>query len=312
MKSAHIPDRKSLQITAQLRSDIALRKILLLELEIMEFNEARFIRQHDIECLHDYRVALRRSRIILSRMPGVFPVREVHRFGATFFRLGQLTGSCRDLDVFLEHWPEYADASDAASQRVYNFLQQQRDQARSNLVNELRGEKNALFKKHWRDYLASEPGTTRMPHAKTPISVMAGEQIHLVLRKVSKKLRLITRGSSDRKIHKLRIACKRLRYLLDCFQNIQTNDASEKLIPDLKKLQDKLGAYQDLIVQRGVINSMDKQMVTAGMMTDDVRQAILSIENALNERASSQREVVMEAIRKFLRSDALESMLHGN
>lgn len=312
MKSTSVPDRKTLQITAQLRTDVALRMLLLNELAIMEFSEVCFIQQQDAECLHDYRVALRRSRIVLTRIQGVFPVREVRLFSGKLSRLGQVTGRCRDLDVCLQNWPEYVAITDAANQLIFDYLQQQQHILRTNLINELCGQKYSLFKKRWRDFLSAEPAATRMPNAKIPVCVMANKQMDNALHKITRNIRLINTDSSDRKFHKLRIVCKRLRYLLDYFNELNTNVAYVNLMPEIKKLQDKLGVYQDLIVHRTVMVSIERQMTASGLMDDNVRYAMHAINSVLNERVRVQRAVAMESIKKFLRSDVVTNLLTGN
>lgn len=55
----------------------------------------------DIEFLHDFRVACRRSRSILSQLKSAFPESAIKPFLEDFAWLSRLTSAVRDLDVFL-------------------------------------------------------------------------------------------------------------------------------------------------------------------------------------------------------------------
>lgn len=305
MKSTHTPDRTALHIDAQLRSDIALRQILLLELAIMEINEACLVRQHDVECLHDYRVALRRSRIVLTRIPAVFAARDVQRFAAVLSRLGKLTGPCRDMDVLLQHWPDYALAAEAGFQRVYDFIQQQCNKSRHNIIEALTSPDYVQFRNRWREFLSQQPAVTRMQNAKLPVSVLASSTLDRVLHKLVKRLKSVRPSSSDRKLHTLRIISKRLRYLLDYFSFPTAASGYKNLIPELMKLQDSLGMAQDLYVQKSMIVSIEEQMLAAGLMQDDVYHALHVIKKTIKKRMIRQRKQVMKSVRQFLSSDVL-------
>ena len=80
----------------------------------MQRNEPGVRADIDSEFLHDYRVAVRRTRSALSQIKDVLPEDKVEHFKTEFGWLGQMTGPTRDLDVYLlqfEHLrnqlPEY-------------------------------------------------------------------------------------------------------------------------------------------------------------------------------------------------------------
>lgn len=306
----HTPDHNVLHSSEFTRSDIALRQLLLTELETMEFNEACFVRSQDMTCLHDFRVALRRTRVLLLQTHGVFTAGDTRRYAAALARLGQLTGACRDLDVVVEQWPDYVNESAGLNPCIYPVLQQQRDATRAHLVAELNGKKHQLFILRWREFLCAHDAVTRMPQAIIPVSLLARDAIERIARKVFKKLKSINQDSSDRKLHKLRIACKRLRYLLECFKVFEKNHRYRMLIAELKNMQENLGDYQDLIVQRSVMLSLLQKISATEQSVGDVADVERSIKRVIKRRTSKQREFVMESVRKFLRSDALAHALN--
>ena len=305
MKVTHPSDRTTLQLNPQGRSDVALRRILLAELDIMELNEACLRQQYDVECLHDFRVAVRRSRIVLSRIPDVFSLRDVRRFMAKLSTLSKVSGPCRDLDVLLQHWPEYGDTTLPGYHQIHHYLQQMSANARSDVVAYLSSEHHDRFRNSWRNFLLQPPAVTRMHNAILPASLLAelilGSAVHIL----NKRLKVIRHGTDDSRLHKLRIVSKRLRYLLDYFLFADSDPAYGELMPELKKLQEVLGVNQDLCVQKSMTISIKKQMTKTGLMTADVNNALQNIKKTIKKRAVKQRVLALKVIKRVLRSDAL-------
>ena len=63
----------------------------------------------------------------------------------------------------------------------------------------------------------------------------------------------ITPSSPDVLLHKLRIECKKLRYLLEFFSSLFAQKEINYLIKQLKILQDNLGDLNDLSVQQDTL-----------------------------------------------------------
>ena len=68
---------------------------------ILTANEPGLRANIDTEFLHDFRVALRRTRSLLRQLKHVFPSDSVEHFSTEFSWLGRLTGPPRDLDVLI-------------------------------------------------------------------------------------------------------------------------------------------------------------------------------------------------------------------
>jgi CHAD domain-containing protein len=83
----------------------AVRGILRELLGEIRRQERRLRREDDPEGLHDFRVALRRTRSVLGQVEGAFAARTRARFRLAFRRLGRSTGPLRDLDVQLSELP---------------------------------------------------------------------------------------------------------------------------------------------------------------------------------------------------------------
>ena len=62
-------------------------------------------------------------------------------------------------------------------------------------------------------------------------------------------------------LHRLRIDCKKLRYLVQFFRHLYPSEEIAAMIQALKQLQDNLGEVNDLAVQRERLRVMAEQMV---------------------------------------------------
>jgi len=90
-----------------MRSDEATKVILRFLLHIIRENEEGVREDIDSEFLHDFRVAIRRTRSALSQVKGVFPPDITVRFRKDFSYLGKMSNWLRDLDVYLLNEAHY-------------------------------------------------------------------------------------------------------------------------------------------------------------------------------------------------------------
>ena len=79
----------------------AVCRVLRIQFEIMKNNLLGTLWGKDIEFLHDFRVACRCSRSILSQLKSAFPEAVINPFLEDFAWLSRLTSAVRDLDVLL-------------------------------------------------------------------------------------------------------------------------------------------------------------------------------------------------------------------
>ncbi len=257
-------------IAPQMRADRAMKAIYRVLLGAMLRNESGVRGNLDTEFLHDFRVAGRRTRSGLTQVPGVFPKTVVRRTRQGLSWLGGFTGPVRDLDVFLLTMPRYGQwlpgsLADGLS-RVEASLHTQHRRAHRRLVAALDRSRYRRLIAAWREYLDEDvPSRTTLPNAARPIIEVASERIRVAHRRVIKKGLAIDDSSPPELLHRLRIECKKLRYLLEFFSGLYPPKRTNRLIAALKKLQNNLGDYNDLAVQRGMLTGIAGQEGQAGM-----------------------------------------------
>ncbi|MBV5303574.1 MAG: CHAD domain-containing protein, partial [Chlorobium sp.] len=76
------------------------RQLLQFTCSVMRLNEEGIKKDIDSEFLHDYRVAIRRTRSVMKQLKGVFDSSETTCFLNFFSELGKRTNELRDQDVY--------------------------------------------------------------------------------------------------------------------------------------------------------------------------------------------------------------------
>ena len=239
------------------RSDVACKRVLARLEAVLEVNAPGVLADLDPECLHDFRVAVRRARSLLGEMRRVFPPAVTRRLRADFVWLGRCTGPLRDLDV---HLIEFGAADDdeagqaAASAALRTRLEALRTRELRALCLVLRSARYRRARAASRKFLASEaPARPRSENALVSIGALSAERILKVYRRTLSEGRAIGDASPAEALHDLRKTCKRLRYLLEFFRDVHRAKPVERTIARLKRLQDNLGTYQDVQVQRALL-----------------------------------------------------------
>ena len=246
------------QLKPGTRADEAMKAILRHTLAVMRENEDGIKADWDTEFLHDYRTAVRRTRSALSQIPGVFPPEITERYKEAFGQLGERSNRLRDLDVYLLSEPDYrAMLPDAMADHIaplFNYLRVQRQQALQEVIDDLNSLPYAAMIEAWSAFLAEPvPDAPLAPNATLAVDVLARRQIDKRYRKVIKDGSQILDSTQDELLHQLRIDCKKLRYLMEFFASLFPKKEMDKLIGQLRVLQDDLGVFNDLSVQQAYL-----------------------------------------------------------
>jgi CHAD domain-containing protein len=258
------------------RADVELRRgeragpagarLLRRQLEVIESNLPGAIADVDSEFLHDLRVGVRRTRSLLRELSAVFPPRRLEHFREEFRWLQQVTGPCRDLDVYLLDFEHFR--ASLAEQRAHNLdplrglLKRRRTLERRRLLRALRSERTTALLADWRLFLDQlERQNGRGPSAaSSPISELAAARIGKVYRRMVRRGGAIDDTTPPEALHDLRKQGKELRYLLEFFAALYPEPVVSPTVRSLKSLQDTLGRFQDRQVQALLINSLGDEV----------------------------------------------------
>jgi CHAD domain-containing protein len=312
------PGRELQDITVsdpEQRADTAVKNIFYQLLQTMEDNENGIIEDIDSEFLHDFRVALRRTRSLLGQIRNVLPKRRGTRFKKDFAWLGEVTGPTRDMDVYMLSFNEYkknlpTDAREDITP-LYEFLQRHRHREHDRLVKVLNGVRYRKLKQDWEKFLkAPAPKYSTLKNASRPILNVASEHIWRAYRSAYKQGNIIVTDSPATLLHELRKTCKKLRYLNEFFQNLYPEKKMQKLIGNLKDLQDNLGEFQDLQVQQDSLQQFISDMENETGIVLETRKAIEMLVTRLAIRNQVVRSAFDVRFKKF--SSISNFMLYKN
>jgi CHAD domain-containing protein len=251
------------------RSDVVVARVLLRLREIQEQNLPGTLVGTDIEYLHDFRVAIRRTRSVLREMRGVFAPADLERVRASFKWLQDQTSATRDLDVYLRDFEELRAMAPAAMQSdlapLHALLTARHQGARAAMEEGLRSEQARALNTEWLEILevlVLEDEAER-PDAARPVADLAAERIRRVHRRMVRMGRAILPDSPRANYHELRKKGKELRYLLELFAKpVFDDEVVRPMIKSLKGLQDVLGLHQDREVQMEMLKEIAQSLVS--------------------------------------------------
>lgn len=256
----------------KLRADAAAKQILTALSATLAINEAGTRAETDIEFLHDFRVAVRRTRAALGQIKEVFPDATVRRYASGFGELGRITGEPRDLDVYLldfeRHREELPLASRPALDPLRALLASRSEAAHARLNSYLESSAYRRLIQGWERFLSLPvPRRPRSRNAAVPIRELADRRIWKLYRRVVEDGLAIAAESPAEQVHELRKTAKKLRYLMEFFRGLYPPEKIAPLIKILKGLQEHLGEYQDAHAQIAQLMSYADELRQTGAPT---------------------------------------------
>ena len=266
----------------------------------------------DSEFLHDFRVAVRRTRATLKLGRPCLPEVMRRRWEPAFKLLGDMTTPVRDLDVYeldLPHkagWLLSADPTDL--EPLARHLGHRRAAERRVLVHRLTSVSFGRLVTKWENELtelANTPHAANQEHLST--GLLADHTISRAYQRVERDGAAISDESPAEDLHKLRKRCKELRYALEVFAPVVALGPRKRAVADLKGLQDVLGRFQDSEVQSHALRGFAEEMMADGT-TAGAMLAIGELIGHLDAEQDKARPEFDVAFARFARTSSLQLM----
>lgn len=290
--------RPDYQLRPDMRSDEAARIIHRQTLAVIRANEPGIIADWDIEFLHDYRTAVRRTRSALSQIAHVFDPDSTEAYKQAFGMLGERTNRLRDIDVYLASEAAYRAMLPGAMTEhispVFDFLRAQRRQALTEVSDYLSSSHYVEWMAEW-DAFLNRPASGA-PNAARPIGELARRQIRKRYRQVIEDGSQIHAHTEDEIVHALRIDCKKLRYLIEFFASLFPKKEIERLVDQMKALQDQLGLFNDLSVQQIYLMQLAETLPAADAQG---KRGLVAIGFLVEKLALEQQEMKPGIVKRF-------------
>jgi CHAD domain-containing protein len=194
----------------------AIRRLLFLNFRMMVTNVEGALAANSDEALHDMRIAIRRMRTVLRAFRGALAGTSAERIGADLQQLNRTLGIARDLDVWIGFFSGESVSSQFTGHRLWaGFVSHQLELRRLQQTTVRRQLHGARFN-------ALRARITRFLRVELPRLAAAGPEVAITgpaRQAVRKSLRRamelghLRRSLSPEKLHRLRIALRRVRYL---------------------------------------------------------------------------------------------------
>ena len=273
-------------------------------LPVARANEAGIIADLDIEFLHDYRIALRKIRSVLSLFVGVYADDVTAQLKTRFSNLMAPTGQLRDLDVYLAEKDGFFDllppSMHGGLEHLFQLFERQRAAAQADLVAHLEAKSYQREVEALEKRFASKKKLAKGENAQLSSVAYSSALIWKRYRKVCKIAAGIDDQTEDEEVHRLRIHCKKLRYLMEFFAPVFPAKEFKSIIKPLKRLQDNLGLFNDYSVQqdklRSLLGDLEAQPDAHNI---DIAQSIGALIVVLNEKQQAERARVVHSFAAF-------------
>jgi len=290
----------ALALRPDVEADAGTRQVLLAQLAVLTANEPGVRANLDSEFLHDFRVAVRRTRSLIGQIRLVLPSIVASHFAGEFSWLGRLTGRPRDLDVLiLTLRTLQSDFEPTDFAEVMAFLDQEQTREYRQLVEVLDSGRYQTLCSEWRAFL-SEPASPvpDAANAKRPFVDVISRRAWRLTRRIGESTAALDQRTSPEDLHKVRIVAKKLRYLVDAAPAFFDAEDLAAVLESLKKMQRVLGHFNDAEVQEkrlleygrslGVAGGAPGALLVFGRLAERSRQ-----------RRDDMRQSVIEELRQF-------------
>lgn len=293
--------RPRLGLTADEPAPVALRRLLAGLFATVETNAPGVIEDVDSEFLHDLRVAVRRSRSVISELKGVIDRSAFAPWVEELRWLGRRTGELRDLDVQLLDFADLRRAlgGGEALDPLEAFVRRLRAEEQRAVASALGGDRFRAFAEAWPRFL----GRDEADASQRTIGEEADRRIRKAYRRIVRKGRRLGDDPPAEPLHRLRIDAKKLRYLLELFAELYDAKAVKTLVRDLKKVQSILGGFNDMEVQRERLAGFAERLYAAGEGRSATYLAMGRLDRLLEERQEGYRLGFARAFAAFDSAD---------
>ncbi|MEJ7704762.1 MAG: CHAD domain-containing protein [Geodermatophilaceae bacterium] len=265
------------------------------------------VRDIDPEFLHDFRVAVRRSRSTLKLAGDVLESGPAEQLGRDLKWLGDLTSPTRDLDVYILGLPDMAaglQSADAGRSRSLSSLPAGPAPDRVPppgarvAISPIPQGPRALARLGRAGRAVGGRPPRRAP------AQLAAQRLRQAHRRVTKRGRAIGSDSAPEALHDLRKRCKELRYLLEIFRPLHDPATHRCALKDLKGLQEVLGEFQDAEVQSLAVREFAATMISTRSAP---APTVLAMGELAAQLSAHQRHARTEFAASFAAFDSADS-----
>jgi len=204
----------------------------------------------DPESLHDMRVALRRLRAVFRFLADAFPPQRREHLRTELRWLSDVLSPVRDCDVQLQALHRYESALSLDRRRALvpyrEHIVRDREVHRAALLAALASKRYFTLLQRLEQF-ADDRRPPRDTASQAPAASVGRRSLKHAFKSLLRQGNAVAAAPRPEELHRTRIRAKRLRYLLESFR-ASSGKAGRRLLEDLVRLQDLLGAHNDAVV----------------------------------------------------------------
>ncbi|WP_457602340.1 CHAD domain-containing protein [Nitratifractor sp.] len=254
----------------------------------------------DPETLHRFRIALRKLHILLRYTEHILAAEELSSIRKVLSDGMRRSTLLRDLDVLLlalKDWKIEPDFS------AYAEIEQLRETIENERRRKRKEFERMLESESWQEALGKlidfSRDISKGDLSKTfrlPVILSARKRLKTLQRSFFEKAKKLDVSASSKQYHRVRILAKELRYTLEFFASIADEKSRQKLLKQMKKLQNILGEEHDAVVQRRYLKRLQERHLPEEEASSEL---VGNLRATLKKRKSAKRREFRKAFDNF-------------
>ena len=263
--------------------------------------EPKVLRGDDPEPIHDIRVAGRRLQQILDLMYPKPRPPKLRKLRRTIRRSRRVLSAVRNCDVLLERVDKTLDRKQLANREVWStfrdYLKDRRESSFRKALRRLSGLNLPGFYVGLKGFLQDteeSPAPSRRvvsgdgalsTASGGPIQTRIGEALKETWSDLAARVEQAREETTPPALHAVRIAAKRVRYLIEVVHELGDGD-SEQALACLRQVQQHLGDWHDLVVME---ESMLEMLSRPKFLQKQLELALETCRVVLRSRSNQKR-----------------------
>ena len=234
--------------------------------------EPRVLQGNDVGAIHDFRVASRRLQQIVDLLYPTPRPKRIRKLRRVIRRSRRLLSTVRNCDVLIQLVDDTLAKKNVGQRESWRAFKEHLEGLRSEsfpvAVDKLSKLNLSAFYVSLQDYLDATPmapgdSQDAVSDQSPPVNGMESgkiqEKVVRALQRIWDALAAQVASAREvggaRSLHAVRIAAKRLRYLVEVIRDLGAPD-SEKVLQQLRRLQQLLGDWHDLEIMEQMMAEM--------------------------------------------------------
>jgi len=223
----------------------------------LQSNISGAIQKLDEEYLHQVRVSLRLLRVVLSMLETFCPEEELSQLHVQVAELCVEFGQLREWDVFVTQTLKSAlpDLTDPNALILQLVSETMRGEHHAAVENKLKSQDYQRFLLSFGAWMHGDYWR-ELNSINLSLKEFAKQFLENRYRQLNKRGKHLSR-SDPSQLHKLRIACKKLRYSVEIFSTLFRHAKTKHYLSTLTGLQDTLGNLNDFAVAYRLLDELN-------------------------------------------------------